>query len=68
MTDQQDPDKPTGESRLWMVKEVAGFLNLSEAYIYELAKRGTILRGKIGRVYRFEREELLAWWKLRKRA
>ncbi len=49
------------------VVEVAAFLNMSEAYVYELAKRRLIPCGKIGRCYRFEMAEVEAWWALRKR-
>lgn len=48
------------------VTDVARFLNVSEAYIYELAKRGQIPCGKLGRLYRFEKAEIEKWWILRK--
>lgn len=66
MTAQRDASYPTERGQLWTVTDVAKFLNVSEAYIYELAKRGLIPRGKLGRVYRFEKAEVERWWSLRK--
>jgi len=68
----QEQSSPAGEESrrkpLLTVNDVASFLNVSEAYVYELAKRKQIPRGKIGRLYRFEEAEVEAWWKLRKKA
>lgn len=47
--------------------EVAKFLNVSVAYVYDLAKRRHIPCGKIGKLLRFEQAEIEAWWKIRKR-
>ena len=67
MTALQGPAiNPEGQ-RLLTVTDVARFLNVSEAYIYELAKRGLIPCGKIGRLYRFEKAEVERWWSLRKK-
>lgn len=46
---------------------MATYLNVSEAFVYELAKTGQIPCGKIGRIYRFEWSEIQAWWEMRKR-
>lgn len=67
MTEQPQPTAQPERKSLCTVKQVAAFLNMSEAYIYELAKRRLIPCGKIGRCYRFEMVEIEAWWTLRKR-
>lgn len=67
MTALQGPATKPEEHRLLTVTEVARFLNVSEAYIYELAKRGQIPCGKLGRLYRFEKAEIEKWWILRKK-
>jgi excisionase family DNA binding protein len=48
------------------IKEVAQYLRLSEAKIYELARNGTIPALRIGKSWRFQKESLLVW--LRKSA
>lgn len=59
------PEPP--KEGLWTVKQVAEYLAVSESYVYELAKLGKIPRVRLGRLYRFEAEEIMRWLKLRKR-
>lgn len=49
------------EEKLMNVKEVAEFLDVSEVVVYRWAKRGFIPCLKVGRQYRFIREEVIDW-------
>lgn len=49
------------EEKLMNVKEVAEFLNVSEVVVYRWAKQGFIPCLKVGRQYRFIREEVIDW-------
>ena len=67
MTEQAQPAAQEEKKQLWTAKDVAAFLRVGESYIYELAKRGQIPCGKIGRLYRFEQAEIEAWWRVQRR-
>ena len=43
------------------IREVAQYLRLSEAKIYELARNGTIPAVRIGKSWRFQKELLMEW-------
>jgi len=43
------------------IREVAQYLRLSEAKIYELARNGTIPALRIGKSWRFQKELLIEW-------
>ena len=46
----------------WMtVKEVAGYLKLSEIMVYKLAQKGEIPAAKIGSSWRFSQDEIDRW-------
>lgn len=45
------------------VKDVAGYLQLSEMMVYKLAQGGRLPAVKIGRVWRFEKEAVDQWLK-----
>jgi len=47
--------------RLLTVREIAEKLQVSEAQIYRMIKKGTIPFVEIGGVYRFEPEAINAW-------
>ena len=47
--------------RLLTVKEIAEKLQVSEAQIYRMVKKGTIPFVEIGGVYRFEPDTINAW-------
>ena len=43
------------------IREVAQYLRLSEAKIYELARNGTIPAVRSGKSWRFQKELLMEW-------
>jgi len=43
------------------IREVAQYLRLSEAKIYELARNGTLPAVRIGKSWRFQKELLMEW-------
>ena len=43
------------------IKEVAQYLRLSEAKIYDLARHGNIPALRIGKVWRFQKNLLIEW-------
>ncbi len=49
------------ESGLMTVEEVARYLKLNIFTVYKLAERGEIPAAKIGRVWRFKKEEIYRW-------
>jgi excisionase family DNA binding protein len=49
------------EEHLMTVKEVAAFLRMEEALIYEKCKRGDLPCIKKGKQLRFKKVELIAW-------
>lgn len=50
-------------NRLMTVEEVAAYLRVKPSTVYDWAKRGKIPAVKIGRLWRFESEEIEAWVK-----
>ena len=48
-------------SELLTVDEVADFLRVKPSTVYEWAKNGKIPASKVGRLWRFSREEVEAW-------
>ena len=52
------------ETKLLSVRELArDVLNISESEVYLLAETGRLPAYKIGRVWRFQKEEILQWLK-----
>ena len=47
--------------KLMTVKEVADYLRVKPSTVYDWAKQGKIPAVKIGRLWRFGREEIEAW-------
>jgi excisionase family DNA binding protein len=43
------------------IKEVAQYLRLSEAKVYEMARDGTIPAFRVGKSWRFQRDLLMDW-------
>ena len=54
--------------KLITVTEVAEYLRVKRSTVYEWAKDGKIPAAKVGRLWRFDREEIEAWVKSRKRS
>jgi len=54
--------------KLITVEEVAKYLRVKRSTVYEWAKEGKIPAVKVGRLWRFDREETEAWVKSRKRS
>ena len=52
--------------KLITVTEVAEYLRVKRSTVYEWAKEGKIPAAKVGRLWRFDREEIEAWVKSRK--
>ena len=48
-------------SELLTVDEVADFLRVKPSTVYEWAKNGKIPARKVGRLWRFSREEIESW-------
>ena len=53
------------EEKLMSIKEVAEFLGVSKMAIYKWAKKGFIPCLRVGRQYRFIKEEIIEWAKKR---
>lgn len=53
--------------KLMNVEEVAEYLRVKPSTVYEWAKQGNIPTAKVGRLWRFERDDIEAWVKSRKR-
>ena len=53
---------------IWTVAEVAAYLRVSEATIYKLVRKKEIPGKRIGRSWRFWREEIEKWLKSQSRA
>jgi excisionase family DNA binding protein len=49
------------DAEVLTIKEVAQYLRLSEAKVYEMARNGTIPAFRIGKSWRFQRDSLMAW-------
>ena len=52
--------------RLMTVEEVAAYLRVKPSTVYKWAKDGRVPAAKVGRLWRFDREEIEAWVKSRK--
>ncbi len=48
-------------SEIMTIEEVAEYLRVSERTVYEWAKKGEIPSGKIGSIWRFKRDDVVAW-------
>jgi excisionase family DNA binding protein len=48
----------TDEHEVMTVQEVAAYLRIAEATVYELARAGEIPAARVGRVWRFRRDLL----------
>jgi len=46
---------------LMTAEEVAGYLRVRLSTVYEWAKKGKIPAARVGRLWRFQREEVEAW-------
>ena len=53
------------QEKLMSIKEVAEFLGVSKMAIYKWAKKGFIPCLRVGRQYRFIKEEIIEWAKRR---
>ena len=49
------------EGKLMSIKEVAEFLGVSKIAIYKWAKKGFIPCLRVGKQYRFSKEEIIEW-------
>jgi excisionase family DNA binding protein len=49
------------DAEVLTIKEVAQYLRLSEAKVYEMARNGSIPAFRIGKSWRFQRDSLMAW-------
>ena len=47
--------------RLWTVRDVAAFLQVSTSYIYKAAERGEVPCRRVGALLRFVPAEVKAW-------
>lgn len=54
-------NNPISHNPLMTVKQVAAYLNMNEKTIYEWALKGRIPGIKMGRTWRFRREDLEEW-------
>jgi len=50
-----------GLQEIMTVSEVANYLHLSQATIYQMARNGQIPVARIGRTWRFTRESINSW-------
>jgi excisionase family DNA binding protein len=65
MTNLKD-DEAHGDGEVMTIKDVANYLRLSEAKVYELARTRAIPAMRIGKSWRFQKDLLQQW--LRKSA
>lgn len=49
------------EERLYIVKQVATLLQLNEQTVYRMAMRGELPAVKVGRNWRFRKEDIEQW-------
>ncbi|MBE9508892.1 MAG: helix-turn-helix domain-containing protein [Chloroflexi bacterium] len=49
------------ENNLMDIKQVAAYLQINEATAYSWAQKGRLPGIKIGRIWRFRREDIEAW-------
>lgn len=54
-------DKLQGILEIMTVSEVATYLHLSQATVYQMARNGQIPVARIGRTWRFTKESINAW-------
>ena len=47
--------------RLWTVRDVAAFLQVSTSYVYKAAERGEVPCRRVGALLRFVPAEVRAW-------
>lgn len=60
MTEQSSPT--TAQPRLWMVDEVAAYLNFSPETVRNMARQGIIPAIKVGkRIWRFRINDIQSW-------
>ncbi len=52
---------PVEDGRIMTVEEVANYLRLSEAKIYQMARSGGVPAIRIGKSWRFKKDMLDAW-------
>ena len=52
---------PRSEEALMDIKQVAAYLQINEATAYNWAQSGKLPGIKIGRIWRFRREDVEAW-------
>lgn len=50
-----------GFQEIMTVREVANYLHLSEATVYQMARNGQIPVARIGRTWRFTKESINSW-------
>jgi excisionase family DNA binding protein len=58
-----EKDKKTiaASSSIMTVHDVADYLRLSEATVYQMARTGRIPGSRLGRTWRFKKENIDAW-------
>ncbi len=61
------PQKSIQSERLLTIEQVANYLQLPKSTVYTYAQRGSIPAFKVGRNWRFKREDIEAWLEERKR-
>jgi len=49
------------DAEVMTIKEVALYLRLSEAKVYEMARNGSLPAFRVGKSWRFQRASLMAW-------
>jgi excisionase family DNA binding protein len=56
------PERPNETAeRLWTVRDVAAFLQVSTSYVYKAAERGEVPCRRVGALLRFVPAEVRAW-------
>lgn len=62
MKEDRDPQRaPRADGALWLPEEAADFLRVPRSLIMELARRNQLPVVRVGRHYRFRRQDLDAW-------
>lgn len=56
---------PREERRVWIVEDVASFLGIGTRKVMDMVRFNEIPTTKIGGARRFDRDEILKWWKFR---
>lgn len=57
----QTVESPIGEHMILTVRDVATYLRLSQAKVYRLAREGGVPAFRLGRSWRFRRDQIDAW-------